>query len=179
MSILLDNVFTPRQAWTRIRGAIVADGLAQDCKPLIDWIRVAITAHQANQNSNLDVAVPASQNLSNLSEANRFQAFRTHIIDLYHPNLRTNLVTQGAVNIATSTEALADQTRLQREADDLRRSRDTNKGLSDLFPVGLQKSMRWCQVHQESQPPDIYQRAYNVKKGKRHNLLQDAVDKAM
>ena len=141
MTILLDDVLTPRQAWTRIRGAIVADGLAQECEPLIDWLRVAITARQANQNSSLAVAVPASQNLANLSEANRFQAFRTEIIDRDHPNLRTNLVTQGAANIATSIGALADQTRLQRESDNLRRARETNKGPSDLFPVGLQKLM--------------------------------------
>ena len=133
MTILLDDVLAPRQAWTRICGAIVADGLAQDCEPLINWLRVAITARQANQNSSLAVAVPASQNLANLSEANRFQAFRTETIDRDHPNLRTNLVTQGAANIATSIGALADQTRLQRESEKLRRARETNKGHRTSF----------------------------------------------
>ena len=39
--------------------------------------------------------------------------------------------------------------------------------------------MQWCQVHQENLLPAIYQRAANVKKGRRRNLLQDAVDEAM
>ena len=32
-----------RQAWDRLRGAIFDFGIEEECKPLVDWLRVALT----------------------------------------------------------------------------------------------------------------------------------------
>ena len=34
---------TARQAWDRVRGAIIDLGIEVECKPLVDWLRVSLT----------------------------------------------------------------------------------------------------------------------------------------
>ena len=40
---LLGRELTARQAWDRVRGAIIDLGIDVECKPLIDWLRVSLT----------------------------------------------------------------------------------------------------------------------------------------
>ena len=40
--VLTLSPLTPRKAWETLRGAIVADGLADDLAPLITWLRIAL-----------------------------------------------------------------------------------------------------------------------------------------
>ena len=179
LTMLLDDCLTPREAWMQLRGAMVADGNVAACQPLIDWLRVALTTRTANAVTPLHRGVPAAQAVANLAEANAFQAFRTGILERDHPNLRTNQVTQGAQLVAQGLTDIAEQTRLQREADEARRLRDTNKTPGDLFPSGLERLMRWCQAATEADLPAIYTLAARHKKGERRKVLQDAVHDAL
>ena len=40
---LLGREFTACQAWDRVRGAIIDLGIEEECKPLVDWLRVSLT----------------------------------------------------------------------------------------------------------------------------------------
>jgi hypothetical protein len=142
MTMLLDDGLTPRQAWQRIRGAMVTDGTADGCQMLVDWLRVALTTHTQNDVTPLARPVPEVQPIATLAEAQIFQSFRAALVDRDHPNLQTNQVTQGAQLVAQSLTDIATQTRLAREADEQRRQRDTTKTPSDLFTTGLPKLMR-------------------------------------
>jgi hypothetical protein len=179
MAILLDDHLSPRQAWQRIRGALVANGLAQECEPAIDWLRVALTRRAANQGSAVTQVPPATQDIGTLTDANRFQEYRTGIMERDHPDMRAGQMAQGAQLIAGGLNDLATQSRLARESDENRRQRETNKTPQDLFPAGLQKIMRWCQAQTEDQLPQIYTDLAQAKKGNRRITIQAAVTNAM
>ena len=40
---LLGRELTERQAWDRVRGSIIDLSIEEECKPLVDWLRVALT----------------------------------------------------------------------------------------------------------------------------------------
>ena len=184
MAILLDDHLTPRQAWQRIRGAIITDGLAQECSPLIDWLRCAITRRPATPqdpvlNSVLAQAAPAPQAIGTLAAANTFRAYRMGIVEKDFPDLRAGPVAQGALVIAGSLNELVSQNRLAREADDERRQQETNKTPQDLFPTNLQKLFRYCQAQTVDQLPEVYTSLARAKKGNRRMTIQSAINAAM
>jgi hypothetical protein len=179
MTLFLDDGMTPRQAWQRLRGALVADGLAQDCARLVDWLLVALTRRTANVATPLTRPIPAVQAIGSLNQANLFQRYRAGLVHRDHPNLLTNQVTQGAHLVAQGLTNIVQESRLSREADEVRRSRDTNKTPADLFTTGLPKLMRWCQVQDETLLPPLYEQAARARKGDRRKTLQSAVNDAM
>jgi len=179
MTLLLDDGMTPREAWQRVRGALVTDGNAASCQLLIDWLRVALTRRELNIVSPLARDIPATQGIASIADANAYQSFRAGIVARDHPNLSTNQVTQGAQLVAQGLTDIADQARLQREADEVRRHREVTKTPADLFPTGLDKLMRWCQVASEAELPVLYTTAASHKKGERRKVLQDAVNSSM
>lgn len=184
MVILLNDHLTPRQAWQRIRGAIVTDGLAQECEPLIDWLQCAITRRPATAqdpvlNSVLAQAAPAPQGIGTLTAANSFRTYRMSIVEQDFPDLRAGPVAQGAQIIAGSLNELVSQNRLAREADEQRRQKETNKTPQDLFPANLQKLFRYCQAQTTDQLPEVYTSLARAKKGNRRMTIQAAINVAM
>jgi hypothetical protein len=179
MTMLLDDAMTPRQAWGRIRGTVVTDGLEIECRPLLDWLRVALTRRVANQGSTLAQAPPATQIIATLEGATTFQNYRMAVVERDHPDLRSGPTTQGAQLIAGGLNDLATQSRLAREADEARRVQERTKTPQDLFPSGLQRLMRWCQAQTEIQLPPIYTDLAMAKKGNRRATIQAAVANAM
>jgi hypothetical protein len=179
MTMLLDDAMTPRQAWDRIRGAVVTDGLEVECAPLLDWLRIALTRRVANQGSTLAQAPPAAQIIATLGGATTFQNYRMSLVERDHPNLRSGPMTQGAQLIAGGLNDLATQSRLAREADEARRLQERTKTPRDLFPSGLQRLMRWCQAQAEDQLPPVYTDLALAKKGNRRATIQAAVSNAM
>lgn len=179
MNLFMNQSLTPRQAWNVLRPAVAAQGLAVECEPLIDWLRVALTRRVAGGVSALSREAPESQAIATPAEAIAFRQFGTNIINTDHPNLRTNQMTQGALLVSQGLTSIAEQTRLQREADEQRRRTDTNKTPSTLFSTGLPRLMRWCQVNSEAQLPTLYTLAANAKKGERRRLLQDQIADTM
>ena len=180
INLLLEHDgMTPREAWLRIRGAIINDGLAAECEMLLDWFRVALTRRHAGVASPMVQEPPLTQPLTDIRESNIFQKFRGDIVDHDHPNLRTNQVTAGAHMVAQGLTDIATQTRLQRESDEARRLAEAQKTPADLFPTGLPKLLRWCQVASENLLPPIYARAAGAKKGDRRKILQDQVTETL
>jgi hypothetical protein len=127
MTMLLSDAMTPRQAWARVRGSIVTDGLEQECGPLIDWLRVALTRRVANQGSTLAQAPPAAQVLATLDGATIFQNHQLSLAERDHPDLRAGPTTQGAQLVAGGLNDLATQSRSSREADEARRVQERTK----------------------------------------------------
>ena len=107
MTMSLDDAMTPGQARARVRGKIVTDGLEQECGPLIDWLRVALTRRVANQGSTLAQAPPAAQVLATLDGAAIFQNHRLGLAERDHPDLRAGPTTQGAQLVAGGLNDLA------------------------------------------------------------------------
>ena len=60
VTIMLGGDLTPREAWNRLRGAIVAAGMATECTPLIGWLRVALVRSATDLGSALVVADPTA-----------------------------------------------------------------------------------------------------------------------
>jgi hypothetical protein len=81
MAMLLDDNMPPREAWQQIHGALVNDGMEQDCAPLMDWLRVAITRRATNQGSILAQASPAAQVIATVNDATTFQEYRMGILE--------------------------------------------------------------------------------------------------
>jgi hypothetical protein len=112
MTMSLSDAMTPRQAWARVRGSVVADGLEQECGPLLDWLRVALTRRVANQGSTLAQVPPAAQVLATLDGATIFQNYRLSLVERDHPDLRAGPTAQGAQLVAGGLNDLATQSRL-------------------------------------------------------------------
>jgi len=183
MAMLLDDHMTPREAWQRIRGAIVADGLAQECEPLVGWLRVAITRRAGGANNPLNSVIaqppPEMQAIATLAEANAFQAHRMGTVERDHPDLCSGPVAQGAQLIAGGLNELANQNRLAREADEERRQQESNRTPEDLFPAGIQRLFRLCQVPTLDQLPEVCTTLARAKKGVRRMTIQAAANNAM
>ena len=47
---------TARQAWDQVRGAIIDLGIEEECKPLVDWLRVSLTRRAYGGRSVISVA---------------------------------------------------------------------------------------------------------------------------
>ena len=53
---LLCQELTARQAWDRVRGAIIDLGIEVECKPLVDWLRVSLTRRADGERPVISVA---------------------------------------------------------------------------------------------------------------------------
>jgi hypothetical protein len=180
MPLFLDDELTPRTAWERLRGAIVTNGDAIDCLPLINWLRCAVTLRYATDHASpLAQVVPAAQLLANLREAETFNRFRAGIVHRDFPDMGGTALAIGAQQISLRIGQLAEQQRLTRESEEAARAQAAHKMPSDLFTTGMQALLRWCQVGEEIQLPPIYQLAANAKKGDRRRLLQTQVSATM
>jgi hypothetical protein len=140
---------------------------------------MALTRRNENQRTPLARTVPATQALAHIIAANTFQAFRADIVARDFPNLATNQVTQGAQLIANGLTDMAEQTRLQRESEEARRDRESNKVPEDLFGTGLPKLMRWVHAPTGAHLPPVYTMLAKCKKGERRRVIQDQVNEAM
>lgn len=179
LPMVLDEGITPKQAWLRIRGSMVAHGDADSCQPLIDWLRVALTSHQQdNQPSRLVMTPPPAPPFPTPTDAATFTNYRWGFVNQDHPNLRATPMTAGAQQIAAGLSSLVTEQRTQRLADDARRQRDRNKSPSDYFGTGLRRLMRWCQVLSDQDLPPVYAQIAAAPKGQTRLVIQSAITEA-
>lgn len=86
LTMVMEQGLTPREAWLRIRAAIVTAGEEATMQPLINWLRVALTCPAANTLPRQCVVPPASQLLATPLDAARFNTFRQKIIEMTSHN---------------------------------------------------------------------------------------------
>ena len=58
--LVMHGDLTPRQAWDRLGGAIIAAGKQVECQSLMDWLRVAITREGYGLASSLAISSPTA-----------------------------------------------------------------------------------------------------------------------
>ena len=176
VSLVLNTNLTPRQAWDRIYPALTRDNKVDECRPLLNFLKAALTLHAPN---NVQAVAREWPVLPRPPNAKLFAYFRQHLQtdlpDAFLPN-RTPDAT-GTHQIATAVGQLADETRLSREADAARHTRkEAGNTIQDIFgDVGVQNLMRLCHVLQGPALPDVYHRLATAPKKQRHGVLQDAI----
>lgn len=170
--LLLAKPLTPIEAWTTVRGAMVANMHENSCAAFIRWLQVAIT-HDNTGASRLPVAVaPTSPTLDPT-----LIDHRQSITSIAFPHLdgTAHLVQQH--QIATQLGALVTETRSARLAQDARRVDDATKHPSDLLgPSGILTLLRFAQLAIEDQLPQVWHTLANTKKSQQINVLQWALD---
>ena len=171
----------PRAAYQTLFGMIQQAGDEIACEPLLDWLRVALTARGG------PVAIPATcvppAAAPAFADLGVQQAFVTYRLTVFHTDfnhLQPGHQHQSAVLIAQGISALTAEQRLSRtEAQQRQADNASPKTPADLFSVQLERLMRWCQVVTESDLPPVYSTLAYTKKGRTRVVLQTAVEEAL
>ena len=101
---------TPMEAWTRLRGTIVDGGLEFDCRPIIDWIRFALTLKTGDEKLPLAMLRPNTP----LEHGDLLWHWH-HIITRHLPRIETSLRRVQGLLIATHIGNVAVGMRRDRE----------------------------------------------------------------
>jgi hypothetical protein len=140
--ILLAHSLTPREAWTRVRGAIVADQATVACAPLLDWLRIACTLRLGQQVPILQQPFP----MVPLADAD-LQSHRLALLRNDLPGRFALQLPQGdAFQVAAAIGALASEQRDARAETLARVTADNNKTPTGRWGPHLTKLLRIAQV---------------------------------
>lgn len=90
--MFLHHSMSPKDAYQAVRGALQASGIAGDCEPLLDWLRLALTRPAANVPPRTAIAPLGPPVLAN---PDAFTAFQTYRLDHMHHDLPG--ITPGAI----------------------------------------------------------------------------------
>jgi hypothetical protein len=63
LSLVIGKSLTPRQLWMEVASKVIQDGLADECRPFLDWIGFAGICHEAGADSHI-ARPPLAQPLS-------------------------------------------------------------------------------------------------------------------
>ena len=176
--ILLETPLTPIMAWERLRGAIVNDGAAADCAPIITWLRAALT-HGVGRNRRvptlaLDALPEAPVPDSALLNHRRSLLLR----DFPHLDDAALASAQGD-RIAQNLHQLVEEQRITRQAEAARRARDDRKDPSSLVGTQVLVLMRLCHVNQEEALPPIWGQLASCTKAQQLTTLSSAVNEVV
>ncbi|KAL3943052.1 MAG: hypothetical protein SGARI_000070 [Bacillariaceae sp.] len=167
---------TPRDAWTMIYAAVVANGEETECADLLAWLRVALTRKAADDTSRVAQAPLTTPVFDDVDLANKFQAFRLDIMHSDLPNLTTTTVAAAGQVVADGLAELVTETRLGRVEAEARRAAEANKTPKAHYKSSINKLMRLCQVARESDLPAYHSVLANTKKvGAHRSELQNAL----
>jgi hypothetical protein len=150
--LLLQTPLTPREAWTQLVGAIIADGNQVACAPLIDWVRAAITRQADGQASRVQIEHPS---IPLMLPALIKQRWKLVLTDL--PALSGGATLAAGTAIASSLNTLVTDNRVFREADELRREQEKTRTPEKCFGrTGVLKLLRLCQVGNSAELPEMW-----------------------
>lgn len=172
--LFLANPLTPREAWERVRGQIVAEGQEVACVALVKYLQAALTCTIAGTPPAL--SLPEAP-VAPLADAVLLD-HRQRILDEDFPELNHQLVGLQQNQIALSLGELVRDNRVAREVDRAERERAKGKSPIDMLgEVGLQKVLRWSQVETSADLQPIWRDLASAKKSQQLAVLQWAVDK--
>jgi hypothetical protein len=148
--IVLDRRLTPRQLWEQLVGAIIANGDAVACAPLIDWVRTCCTLQT-------DQPVPAVQRtyptvpLADTELLNhRADVLRRDLPDRFAPRFPNG----DAFQVAPAIDELTNQLRLN-QADTLARAVRTTTP-STRWGEGIRPLFNIHQVHSAAELAPVW-----------------------
>ena len=175
VNIFLPGPLTPRDAYLRVAGAIAAQHDEAACRPLLNFLKLALTRSAAQQPSPLARQHPV---LAHAQDAQLVSHYM-RLIRRDLPGLDTQPTTQAGQAIAAGLGQLVDQQRLMRQDAIDREQAKVNKTPTDLFgEAGLARLLRVCQVPTEVHLPAVYLELARAPKSNRRLTLQKAIDEA-
>ena len=169
--ILLDTDLSPRSAWLRLSTAIAANGDQASCRPLLDFLRAALTRSTAPVAPAVSHPWPSLPRPPDATLVNFYQdMLRRDLPALHSPTAPAG----PATAVATQLGELVAETRQARE--DARARQQRTPGIDDLYgPVGLTLLMRLCHVHDSLYLPPVYAALAGAPKRQRQSVVQAAV----
>ena len=172
--LLLETPLTPRQAWEYLAGAIIADGRAAMCQPLLQWLQVALTRQNANERSRLVQAHPPVPLASPAFIGRRWARV---LLDI--PSLGNTAVHAGANQIAAGIGLLVDESRADRLAIDARREADKFKTIdAALGDVALGHLLRMMHCASSYELTQLWHELGGATKKQERGIFQNALDRA-
>jgi len=157
---------TPKLAWTTVVQSIRDNNQEVACKPLIDFIRVAITRSEVEGESALSIAVPTVP----LVDGDLYRARRS-ILERDFPVLNQRIVQGQQADIAHQLHLMTQENRERHEAEAARKA--AAKEVSLESKVGGTKvimMMRLCNATTEDQLPSEW---VNIVKAPKKNQLDE------
>lgn len=174
--LILEDTMTPRAAWERIRGEMVNQNRSVECRAVVDWLRVALTKRNNNENISELVSAKPTVPLLDTTLANH----RHHLLMLDLPG--RNLPVNHGADAQLINNSLGQLTTVIRDgqlADAARADAKSNKTVQDYFKSETQNLINVCQVRDEEQLPPVYlalAKASNKREERR--ILQSHIDQA-
>ena len=171
VSLMLEDEMTPREAWDRLGNAIRVEGKLIECKPLVDWLKVALTRESRGNPSRL-VNVSLTAPLSN----------RT-LMEHQWKMVVQDLPALDPVAMRGRTDRIADElgalVGMQKDAADDRRAdrrRKENKLPSEVFGGQIGNVMRLCGVAREQDLPDVWMELAKTPAKQHRTVIQKWVE---
>ena len=129
---------TARQAWDQVRGAIFDLGIKEECKPLVNWLRVALTRRVGGGRpviSVSDVIAPV---------ANEILMLYRHSLMIWHlPGLNPSIERASGMQIERKIGEISVEMRADREErKEARDKKAEQKGPKEFFGTNLPHILR-------------------------------------
>ena len=171
VSTMIDEEMSPREAWFRLGGAISSEGKLVECKPVIDWLKVALT-RASNGNPSRLVSTPLTAPLSN-------RTLMEHQWNL----VLTDIPSRDPALDRGKKDRIADElgtlVGMQRDAADDRRQekvRRENKLPSEVFGGQIVNILRLCNVAREVDLPPVWLELARTPVKQHRGVIQKCID---
>ena len=171
VSLMLEEEMTPRDAWYRLAGAIQNEGKMVECKPVIDWLKVALTRHSNGNPSHL-VTTPFATLLSNHTLMEHQWQLVVMEIPARDPALSRGIKDRIANELGTLVG-------MQKEVDDDRKAdkaRRENKLPNEVFGGRIASIMRLCNVARETDLPAVWLELARTRVKQHRGVIQKCIN---
>jgi len=177
VQLLLREQLAPKAAFRRLHGAVLADNRVADCRPLLDCLKVAATASDANDPHTSAVVQAWPQMPQPPNEP--LLTFFGRRVDQDLPDRKGPQPTAGTFQPAINAiDGLTAEQRQQR-LDALARQQATERGKTPtqfFGEHGVLKLMRLAQVCNEAHLPDLWTQLAAAPKTGRLATVQNIID---
>ena len=169
VSLLLGGDLTPVEAWQRLRGAIV-DATAEDaCRPIVDWLRAALTRLGPDSPSTLVVPDPLAPLPGALLLEHRHRMLLGHL-----PGLDPSINRAVGTCIAETVGEVAVELRETRLENKRVREGKERKGAAEYFGANLTHLLNLVQVTDAQDLPPVWEALARASKHQQLLVLQRA-----
>jgi hypothetical protein len=171
----LREPLTPREAWERVRGQVVLDGLEGDCHAMVKYLQAALTRPADGADPLLNLGDPPTAPLAD----GLLLDHRQRVLEEDFPQLNQQFVGAQQDQVAARLGELVSDNRRAREQERADKEKAKSKDPVDLLgEAGLQKLLRWSHAETSTELQAIWRELANAKKAQQLAVLQWAVDKA-
>ena len=165
---------TARQAWDRVRGAIIDLGIEEECKPLVDWLRVSLTRRADGGRpviSVADVIAPVADELLMLH--------RKSLMVRHLPGIDLSIERATRTQIARKIGEVSVEMRADREEKKEARDKKVEQnGPKEFFGKNLPHLLRLTQLEEVVRLNALWAELTTASKSQQLLVLQRALNNA-